>query len=84
MSREELEKLRKRKRLAELEKKSSGQAVSTEDKSFVETGKEAMTGPGMPEPPSEMFGTPDADDPNVEITRAMAAKFGARNGLTGS
>lgn len=83
MSREELEKLRKRKRLAELEKKSSGQAVSTEDKSFVEIGKEAMTGPGMPEAPSEMFGTPDADNPDVEITRSLAAKFGAQNGLTG-
>jgi len=86
MSREELEKLRKRKRLAELEKKSSGQAVSTEDKSFVEIGKEAMGASGI-QPPSEsmhMYADTDVqDNPDVEITRALAAKFGSQKGLSG-
>lgn len=89
MSREELEKLRKRKRLAELEKKASGQAISTEDKSFVEIGKEAMTGPGKPTTISESIvgqlsaDTDVQDNPDVEMTRAMAAKFGAQKGLSG-
>lgn len=80
MSREELEKLRKRKRLAELEQKASGQASSTEGKSFTEIGKEAMTGPGAP------YAGQGADAPEgeEEVTRQMAARFGMQNGLTGS
>lgn len=50
----------------------------TENKSFEDIGKEAMTGPGTPYEGKGL----DADE--VEVTREMAARFGLQNGLMGS